>query len=109
MPGFRCITPAHPTVQQDDDVARITRWDFEPGATTTWHEHPFPYAVIMLVGGTLRVDDGAKHSDVELAEGQAYLRPAGIKHDVMNASPHPIAFVEIEFKRPEALSSMPRP
>jgi beta-alanine degradation protein BauB len=109
MPGFRCTVPARPTVQQDDDVARITRWDFEPGATTTWHEHVFPYAVVMLVAGTLRVDDGTKHSDVTLAEGQSYLRPAGIVHDVMNASPHPIAFVEIEFKQPEALARMPRP
>lgn len=109
MPGFRCTIPARPTVQQDDETVRITRWDFEPGATTTWHEHPFPYAVIMLNAGTLRVDDGEKHSDVALAEGQSYLRPAGIRHDVMNASDHPIAFIEIEFKRPEALAQMPRP
>jgi quercetin dioxygenase-like cupin family protein len=109
MPGFRCIVPARPNVQQDDESVRITRWDFEPGATTTWHEHAWPYAVIMLKAGTLRVDDGNAHTDVALAEGQAYLRPAGIKHDVMNASEHPIAFVEIEFKRPEALMSMTRP
>jgi quercetin dioxygenase-like cupin family protein len=103
MPGFRCVIPARPSLQQDDDVARITRWDFEPGATTTWHEHAFPYAVIMLMAGTLRIHDGETETDVPLAHGQAYLRPAGIRHDVMNASGHPIAFVEIEFKRPEAL------
>jgi hypothetical protein len=31
------------------------------------------------------------------------MRPAGIEHDVMNGSPHPIAFIEIEIKRPDAL------
>ena len=32
------------------------------------------------------------------------MRPAGIKHDVMNGSPHPIAFVEIEVKQPADLA-----
>src|SRR6516164_9418831 len=30
--AFKCTIPAVPTVQQDDDTVRITRWDFEPGA-----------------------------------------------------------------------------
>jgi quercetin dioxygenase-like cupin family protein len=101
--AFRCVLPAVPTVQQDDDAVRITRWDFEPGAVTGWHEHGWPYFVIMLVAGTLRIHDGAAETDVPLAAGQAYRRPAGIKHDVMNASPHPIAFVEIEVKRPDLI------
>jgi hypothetical protein len=42
-------------------------------------------------------------SEVRLAAGQSYQRPAGIEHDVLNGSDHPIAFVEIEIKRPEAL------
>ena len=43
---------------------------------------------------------------VPLAQGQAYMRPAGIEHDVMNGSDHPIAFVEIEVKRPDALKEL---
>jgi len=35
---------------------------------------------------------------------RSYQRPAGIEHDLMNGSDHPIAFVEIEIKRPEALA-----
>ena len=35
--------------------------------------------------------------------GDSYQRPAGIQHDVMNASDSPLAFVEIEIKRPEEL------
>ena len=64
-------------------------------------------AVIMLVAGTLRIHDGTKETDVPLAQGQAYMRQAGIQHDVMNGSPHPIAFVEIEVKQPAALKLVP--
>lgn len=103
--AFACTVPAQPTVQQDDSVVRITRWDFEPGATTGWHEHGWPYFVIMLTDGVLRVHDGEKATEVSLVQGQSYRRPAGIRHDVMNGSPHPIAFVEIEVKHPEALGT----
>jgi quercetin dioxygenase-like cupin family protein len=107
--AFACTIPAHATVQQDDDTVRITRWDFEPGAVTGWHSHGWPYFVVMLVAGTLRIHDGAKETDVPLAQGQAYMRPAGVQHDVMNASAHPIAFVEIEVKQPSALKLLAAP
>lgn len=105
--AFACTIPAVATLQQDDDTVRITRWDFEPGAVTGWHSHGWPYFVIMLVAGTLRIHDGAKETDVPLAQGQAYMRQAGIQHDVMNGSTHPIAFVEIEVKQPAALRLLP--
>jgi len=107
--AFACTVPAVPAVQQDDATIRITRWDFEPGAVTGWHEHGWPYFVVMLVAGTLRVDNGAEVVDVPLAQGQAYMRPAGVKHDVMNGSPHPISFVEIEVKQPGRLVEMMLP
>lgn len=100
---FRCSEPAVPTVQQDDDTVRITRWDFAPGAATGWHKHGWPYFVVMLTAGVLKLDAGTSHSEVALGAGQAYMRPAGVEHDVMNGSPHPIAFIEIEIKRPDAL------
>jgi quercetin dioxygenase-like cupin family protein len=102
--AFVCDIPARPTVQLDDEAVRITRWDFEPGACTGLHEHGFPYFVVMLVAGTLRIHDGATVTDVPLVQGQSYRRPAGIRHDVMNASAHPIAFVEIEVKNPERIA-----
>jgi len=101
--SFACVTPAVPTVQQDDDAVRITRWDFAPGATTGWHTHGWPYFVIMLTDGTLRLHNGDTVTDVPLKQGQAYRRLAGIQHDVMNGSDHPIAFVEIEMKQPALL------
>jgi len=106
---FVCDTPASPIVQQDDDAVRITRWDSAPGAVTGWHSHGWPYFVIMLVAGTLRVHDGSKVTDVFLEAGQAYRRAAGVEHDVMNGSSHPIAFVEIEVKRPDLLAVPPSP
>ncbi|KNY21924.1 MULTISPECIES: cupin domain-containing protein [Methylobacterium] len=105
--AFTCTIPALPTVQQDDATVRITRWDFPPGAVTGWHEHGWPYFVVMLVAGVLRVHDGAAVSETALAAGQSYMRPAGIRHDVMNGSEHPIAFIEIEVKRPDALVTLP--
>ncbi|MFK8254084.1 cupin domain-containing protein [Ancylobacter terrae] len=104
--AFTCDIPAVPTLQLDDEVVRITRWDFAPGAVTGWHSHGWPYFIIMLEAGTLRVDNGGAVTEVPLARGEAYRRPAGIEHDVMNASPHPIAFVEIELKRPEAPAAL---
>ncbi len=96
--AFTCTVPARPTVQVDDDRVRITRWDFEPGANTGWHEHGLPYCVVMVLGGTLAVHDGTRETRVTLSAGDSYRRPKGITHDVMNASDHPVAFVEIEMK-----------
>ncbi|MCX7339954.1 MAG: cupin [Hyphomicrobiales bacterium] len=105
--AFVCDIPAVPAIQTDDDTVRITRWDFAPGAVTGWHSHGWPYFVIMLTPGILRVHNGTDVSDTALAAGQGYMRPAGVTHDVMNGAGHPIAFVEIEVKRPDRLVMLP--
>jgi mannose-6-phosphate isomerase-like protein (cupin superfamily) len=101
---FKCTEPAVPTVQQEDATARVTRWDFAPGAATGWHTHGFPYFVVLLTDALLKIEaaDGSL-SEVPLKAGDCYRRPEGIEHDVMNGSAHPIAFIEIEIKRPEEL------
>ena len=101
--AFKCTIPAVPTVQQDDADVRITRWDFEPGAVTGQHTHGWPYVVVMLTDGVISVDNGSSVTETRLGAGQAYHRPAGIEHDVMNGGDAPMAFVEIELKRPQAL------
>jgi mannose-6-phosphate isomerase-like protein (cupin superfamily) len=53
----------------------------------------------MVIGGTLAIHNGTDVSHVTLGVGDSYVRPKGITHDVMNASEHPIAFVEVEMKR----------
>ena len=101
---FKCNEPAVPSVQQDDDTVRITRWDFAPGAATGWHTHGWPYFVMMLTDAVLKIEAAGAVSEVPMKAGQSYRRPAGIEHDVMNGSGRPIAFVEIEIKRPDALA-----
>ena len=63
-----------------------------------------PMTARVVTEALMRVDDGSKESEVRLVAGQSYRRPPGVEHDVMNGSAHPIAFVEIEIKRPEALT-----
>ena len=99
---FKCEEPAVPTVQRDDDAIRITRWDFAPGAATGWHTHGWPYVVVMLTDAIMKVEADGVVSEVPRKAGDCYQRPFGVEHDVMNGSPHPMAFVEIEIKRPDA-------
>jgi beta-alanine degradation protein BauB len=101
--AFACTIPAVATVQQDDPEVKITRWDFPPGAVTGQHTHGWPYVVVMLTDALMRVDNGTAISEVRLNAGQAYHRPAGVEHDVMNGGDVPMAFVEVEFKRPDTL------
>jgi quercetin dioxygenase-like cupin family protein len=101
---FKCTEPAVPTVQQEDAVARITRWDFAPGAATGWHTHGWPYFVVMLTDAIMNIEADGAVSEVQLKAGQSYQRPAGVAHDVMNGSDKPMAFVEIEIMRPEGLA-----
>lgn len=97
--AFTCTIPAVPTQLADDDRVRITRWDFEPGATTGWHEHAMDYAIVFMTDGLMAIDVEGKVTHVEMKAGQAYSRPAGVKHDVKNDGSAPMSFVEIETKR----------
>lgn len=101
--AFRCTVPAIRTVQHEDSVMRISRWDFAPGAATGWHSHGWPYFVVLLTDAVMKVDDGKTESEVTLKAGESYRRPSGVEHDVMNGSAEPMAFVEIEIKEPGAL------
>ncbi len=102
--AFACTIPAVPTVQRDDQDVRITRWDFVPGAVTGWHTHHWPYFVVMLTDSKMRIHNGTEVTESAMFAGQAYTRPLGAEHDVMNAADVPMAFIEIELKRPEAVS-----
>ena len=101
---FKCSRPAVPTVHKDDDTVRITRWDFAPGAATGWHRHGWPYFVVLLTDAVMNIEHDGEISEVRWKAGDSYQRPAGIEHDVLNASACPLSFVEIEIKRPEALA-----
>jgi quercetin dioxygenase-like cupin family protein len=74
----------------------VTEWRFAPGAETGHHVHAYDYVVIPLTDGSLRIGDHEAH----LVAGQAYARPAGVEHNVVNASSHEFRFVEVELKSP---------
>ncbi len=97
--GLRCRAPATGTVQQDDARVRVTRWDFDPGAETGWHRHGFGYVVVPVTDGTLLLElPGGTTATAELKAGVAYARDAGVEHNVVNAGPAPLSFVEVELK-----------
>ncbi len=96
--AFACTIPAVATQLADDARVRITRWDFAPGATTGWHEHAMDYAIVFVTDGLMEIDVDGTVTQIAMAAGAAYSRPAGIRHDVRNAGDAPMSFVEVEMK-----------
>jgi quercetin dioxygenase-like cupin family protein len=96
---FVCTVPAVPTLLADEARARVTRWDFAPGATTGWDEHAMDYVVVMMTDATMAYEVDGAVTKTEMKAGQSYIRPAGIKHDVKNDGASHMAFIEIEIKR----------
>lgn len=92
------VAAAQPTVLIDDGRVRVTKWQFDPGASTGMHTHEFDYLVIPITGGdfTVTAPDGTTTPMVQQAGG-AYSRSAGVVHDVTNAGSTPASFVELEF------------
>ena len=90
---------AIPTVQIDNDRVKVTEWRFAPGAETGWHRHGMDYVVVPIADGPVLLEqpDGSTVT-LQLALGRSYARPTGVEHNVVNASDHEIAFIEIELK-----------
>jgi len=86
------------SVRIDNDRVRVTEWRFAPGASTGPHRHEFAYVVVPLTTGRLAASGPAGDTLNELVTGQPYYRPAGVEHDVRNASNFEFAFIEIELK-----------
>jgi len=86
------------TIQVDNDKVRVAEWRFAPGAATGYHRHEYPYVVVPMTDGRLRLVSPSGESEGRLVAGQAYARPAGVEHDVINASEHVVVFVEVEMK-----------
>ena len=98
MSIFRARPPAKSTVLLDDDVVRITRWDFEPGADTGHHVHGMGYVVIPMTDCRFLLEEPGGERRVDVAKGAAYRRGAGVEHNVVNAGSEPMSFIEIETK-----------
>jgi len=90
---------AVPTIQIDNDRVRVTEWRFAPGTATGWHRHEYDYVVVPGTTGQLKVVDGQGQERLaDLTAGVSYYYPAGVEHDVLNASAGEFVFVEIEIK-----------
>ena len=87
------------TVQIDDERTKVTEWRFAPGAETGRHTHTMDYVVVPLTTGMLEIEmpDGTTFR-APLTAGASYGRKSGVEHNVINASAHESAFVEIEMK-----------
>ena len=98
MNGFSARPPAMPIILLDDEVVRITRWDFEPGAATGHHVHGWAYVVVTMTDCHYLIEDkdGARRIDVK--KGAAYRREAGIDHNVINGGDEFMSFIEIDYK-----------
>jgi len=90
---------AVPTVQVDNDVAKVTEWRFPPGAETGWHRHAHDYVVVPVTDGRLLLETPTGNVIAELALGQSYSRNVGVEHNVINDGPQELVFIEVEVKR----------
>jgi beta-alanine degradation protein BauB len=87
-------------VQLDNERVRVTEWRFAPGTATGFHRHEHDYVVVPLTTGALVLLENDQERESKLTAGGSYFRPAGVEHDVVNASDSEVAFVEIELKSP---------
>jgi beta-alanine degradation protein BauB len=99
MPSaFIAREPALATLIVEDERARVTRYDFNPGAETGWHIHHMPYVVVALTDCEFLIESSSGDSRVSQKAGAAYSRDKGVEHNVVNGGVDPMTFIEIEIK-----------
>lgn len=90
---------AQSEVLVDNARVRVTKWSFAPGAVTGFHVHEYDYVITPVIGSAVTmVDRDGERKTVEMTAGVSYFREAGVAHDVINAGPGPLVFVETELK-----------
>jgi len=83
----------------DDDLVRVTRFDFEPDAETGWHRHAMNYVITAVTDCQMTLEEpGGLSRQVLVPAGTAYRRPLGVEHNVINGGIAPMSFVEVEIK-----------
>ena len=58
----------------------------------------YDYVVVCLTAGKLLAETTEGNVETPLRAGQAYARPVGVEHNIVNASEGEFAFVEVELK-----------
>jgi quercetin dioxygenase-like cupin family protein len=86
------------TKLEENERAIVTEWRLAPGAETGWHRHQYDYVVVCLTAGKLLAETASGNVETELRFGQAYARPVGVEHNIVNSGASEFVFVEIEIK-----------
>ncbi|MGJ8571199.1 MAG: cupin domain-containing protein [Hoeflea sp.] len=91
--------PATAKLLVDDERVRVTRFDFAPGAETGWHVHGHDYVITLVTDREMLLEEpGGTSRTVTMPAGDAYRRPLGVEHNVINAGTKTMSFVEVELK-----------
>lgn len=88
----------HKTILENDRVI-VSESRFAPGAETGWHRHAHDYVVVCLTAGELTAETKEGNSARKLAFGEAYARPEGVEHNIVNSGSQEFVFIEVELKR----------
>ena len=92
-------TTAVATMLIDNDRVRVPRFDFTPGAETSWHRHEHDYVITAITDLNMRLEEpGNTEREVTVAAGEAYFRDVGVERNVINVGPTTMSFVEVEIK-----------
>jgi len=86
------------TKLEENERVIVTEWRLAPGAETGWHRHQYDYVVVCLTAGKLLAETASGNVETELRFGQAYARPVGIEHNIVNSGGAEFVFVEVEIK-----------
>ncbi len=87
------------TLLVEDGAVRVTRFDFAPGAETGWHRHAMDYVITAITDCHMLLEEpGGGTRQVVVAAGEAYKRPEGVEHNVVNCGTVAMRFIEIELK-----------
>ncbi|MAT88705.1 MAG: cupin [Aestuariivita sp.] len=83
----------------DDELVRVTRFDFGVGQQTGWHRHECDYVITAITDCHMRLEhpDGTT-TNATVLSGSAYRREAGVEHNVINDGDKNMRFVEVELK-----------
>ena len=87
------------TLLVENERVRVTRFDFGPNQETGWHIHEYDYVITAITDCFMMLQnpDGTE-AESEVTAGNAYMRDAGVHHNVINISDQKMSFIEIEFK-----------
>ena len=87
------------TLLVENERVRVTRFDFGPNQETGWHIHEYDYVITAITDCFMMLQnpDGTE-AESEVTAGNAYMKDAGVHHNVINTSDKKMSFIEIEFK-----------